>query len=162
MDYILNYITQFSPFVQNLLASFVFLILSWFFQKVVKKSKAKGSEVLENFSRLDVVKHILHKEFVTSTDFQKSAFGASIALLMASRWIFRCGLILIFFFGVNSIMNGNWLYILASWFSFNSLYAGYDWVKDSSDPEAISHVSDEVREEVYAEFSIQQHEEIEN
>lgn len=149
MEFILNYIESLSPFIQSLAGSAVFLFSSWLFRYLFAKAKKGGTVFFDHYSRIDVIKHVLHKEYVNSTNIQHASYGASVALLQASRWLIRALLIAIFFVGLSSILNGNWLFVAASWFCFNATYEAFNWVKDTSNVSHISHVSEEKRKEVY-------------
>ncbi|MEH6626626.1 MAG: hypothetical protein V7739_09280 [Motiliproteus sp.] len=148
MDIVFSWIDSLTSFQQGILGSFVFAVTSWFTQKSLKKAKSTGSHFFEEYSKLDVVKHTLHKEYVRSNNIQLASFGATIALLQASRWIVGGGLILIFFFGLNSIFNKEWLLVAGAWFTFNCLLEAWNWVKDSSHPDNISHVPEDVALEI--------------
>jgi len=150
MDYILSCINELTSFQQSLLGSAVFAVSSWIIQRLFKKAKSSGSAFLETYSILDVYKHTLHKEYVRSSNIQLASFGASIALLQASRWVIRAVLILVFFFGVHSIVVRDWIYVAAAWFTFNCILEAWGWLKDSSDIKHISHVPEEKAKEIYA------------
>ena len=149
MDLIYTWINELSSFYQSILGAAVFSVSSWLVQKVYKKAKSSGSAFMEAYSELDVHKHVLHKEYVRSGDIQFASFGASIALLLAARWVLLGILIMVFFFGINSIVQGNWLYVAASWFTFNCMLEARNWLKDSSDPKNISHVPEETANKIY-------------
>ena len=153
MDQLLHYVENLSPFLQALLASAVFAVTSWIAQKAFKKAKASGSVLLREYLKLDVVKHILHRDYVHSNDLQKSSYGAAIALLFASRWILLGVLIMLFFFGINSLLNANWLFVAASWFCFNGVLEAYNWVKDSSKEKHIAHVPEDIKREMFTRLT---------
>tara|TARA_R110000823_G_scaffold105124_17_gene223473 strand:- start:1376 stop:1807 length:432 start_codon:yes stop_codon:yes gene_type:complete len=118
----------------------VFAFSSWLLQKTAKKVKESGSKFWSSYSRLDVVKHTLHKEYIHSNNIQLASFGATIALLQACRWLLLGILILVFFFGIHSIINRDWLLVASYWFAFNCVLEARNLVKDTSDPKHISHV----------------------
>lgn len=149
MDQIYTWIDSLSAFHQGMLGTAVFSISSWVAQKAYKKAKSSGSAFMTEYSKLDVHKHVLHKEYVRSGNIQYSSFGASIALLLAARWAMLGILIMVFFFGVNSIVQGNWLYVASAWFTFNCMLEARNWLKDSSDPKHITHVPEETVNEIY-------------
>ena len=148
MDGILEHINGLSPFVQGLLGSAVFAISSILLQRVMNRAKKSGSEIFRVFARLDMVRHILHKDYVNSRDLQRSSYGSAVAMLFAFRWMLGGFLIAIFFIGVHSIINGNWLFVAASWFCFNCFLEAHNWVKDTGHEKHISHVPDEVQADV--------------
>lgn len=160
MDIIYSWIENLSPFNQSLLAAAIFSISSWIIQRLYKKAKSSGAQFLSIYSELDVHKHILHKEYVRSGNIQLASYGASIALLLAARWIMLGVLILVFFFGINSIIQGNWLYVIAAWFTFNCMLEARNWLRDSSNPEHISYIPKDVVNRVYDSWK--QKAEIEN
>jgi hypothetical protein len=144
MDYIYTWINELSSFHQSLLAAAIFSATSWLVQKLYKKAKSGGSAFMAIYSELDVHKHLLHKEYVRSGNIQTASYGASIAMLLAARWGMRGVLIAIFFFGVNAIVERNWLFVVGAWFTFNCMLEAWNWLKDTSDPKHISHVPEEV------------------
>lgn len=87
MDLIYSWINELSSFHQSILGAAVFSVSSWFVQKAYKKAKSSGSAFMEAYSELDIHKHVLHKEYVRSGNIQYASFGASIALLLAARWV---------------------------------------------------------------------------
>jgi hypothetical protein len=149
MDLIYTWIDGLSSFSQSLLGAAVFSVSSWLVQRIYKKAKASGSAFMTVYSELDVHKHVLHKEYVRSGNIQYASFGASIALLLAARWVMIGILIMVFFFGIHSIVESDWLYVAAAWFTFNSMLEARNWLKDSSDPKHISHVPKETAEKIY-------------
>lgn len=149
MDAILAWIDTLSSFEQNLIASAAFGLTSLIFQALAKKARSKGSKIMKVFAELDVSKHVLHKEYVRSTNMQLASFGASVAMLQAARWVVRGMLVMIFFFGIHSIVYSDWLYVAAAWFTFNCILEASNWLKDSSSEKSISHVPDEVKNRIY-------------
>lgn len=148
MEELLIEIESLSPFVQSLLAAVVFGFSSLVIQWASHKAKSKGSWLLREYSRIDVGRHILHRDFVNSSEIVKSSYGATVATLFALRWILIGFLTAIFFVGVHSIVNSNWLFLAASWFCFNSFLEAYNWAKDSSGEKYIKHVPEELLTEV--------------
>ncbi|MEZ8138917.1 V3/V1b-type arginine vasotocin receptor [Vibrio splendidus] len=140
MELILNWIGQLNSFYQGLLGSAVFAISSWVVQKLFNKTKSSGSEFLEAYSTLDVHKHLLHKHYVRSKDIQLASYGSSIALLIAARWVLLAFMCLIFVFGVQSALDGKWLYVIGAWVSFNYMFEARNWVKDSGSDASIAHI----------------------
>ena len=162
MDIIYSWINSLSAFHQSLIGATVFSATSWLLQKIFKKAKSSGATFMTVYSELDVHKHVLHKEYVCSGNIQYASFGASIALLLAARWVILGILILVFFFGINSIANGDWLYVAAAWFTFNCMLEARNWLKDSSDPKHISHVPEETATKIYKALKPQEPTNIEN
>lgn len=148
MDQVFNWIDGLTSFQQSLLGCLVFAFTSWLLQKITKKAKESGSKFWSSYSKLDVVKHTLHKEYIHSNNIQLASFGATLALLQASRWVLLGFLILIFFFGIHSITNRDWLLVAACWFTFNCILEARNWVKDTSDPKHIRHVPEEIAAEI--------------
>jgi len=149
MDLIFNWIEGLSPFQQSILGSMVFAFSSWLLQKVVKKAKSSGTAFLEAYSEIDVHKHVLHKEYIRSGNIQLASYGATVAILLSARWVMLGILILVFFFGINSLLQANWLYVAAAWFTFNCMLEARNWLKDSSDAGTISHVPEETVSKIY-------------
>jgi hypothetical protein len=149
MEYIFSWINELTSFQQSFLGSAAFAVSSWIIHRLFKKAKSSGAAFLEAYSILDVYKHTLHKEYVRSQNIQLASFGASIALLQASRWVVRGVLTLVFFFGVHSIVARDWIYVAAAWFTFNCMLEAWGWLKDSSDTKHISHVPNEKAQEIY-------------
>ncbi|EGQ9635555.1 V3/V1b-type arginine vasotocin receptor [Vibrio vulnificus] len=143
MDFVLNWIDQLSSFNQGLLGSAVFAISSWFVQKVFSKAKSSGSEFLDAYITLDVHKHVLHKHYVRSKNIQMASYGSSIALLLAARWVILAFMSLIFVFGVQSALDGKWLYVVGAWVSFNYMFEARNWVKDSGTDKSVAHIDQE-------------------
>ena len=148
MDSILGWIEQLSPFLQGVLGSAVFAFTTFIAQKVIKKSKSSGAKFLDAYKTLDVHKHLLHKHFVRSGEPQMVTFGVSVALLQSARWLVLALMIMIFVFGVQSAVDGRWFYVAGAWFSFNSMFEAWNWVKDSSNVKSVEHVSQEKIDEV--------------
>ena len=155
MDSILEFIHSFSPFEQSMIGSTVFLVSTWLIRTLFNKAKKGGSIFLSEYSKIDVVKHTLHKEYINTTDMQLSTFGSTIALLHASRWLIRALLICIFFVGISSFLASNWLVLLASWFCFNCVLEANSWVKNSSSDKSVSHVPEDIKNEIYEKFKPQ-------
>lgn len=148
MGLILDWVNGLSSFQQSILGSFIFAVTSWIAQAAFKKAKSRGADFWAAYSKLDVVKHSLHKEYVNSNNIQLASFGARFAVLHALRWVLRAALIMVFFFGINSIVNREWFLIAAVWFTFNCLLEAWNWVKDSSSPKHIEHVPKDVASEI--------------
>ncbi|UDM63454.1 hypothetical protein KIJ96_21065 (plasmid) [Pseudoalteromonas piscicida] len=140
MDFILNWIDQLNSFYQGVLGSAVFAISSWFAQKIFTKAKSSGSEFLNAYITLDVHKHVLHKHYVRSKNIQMASYGSSIALLNAARWAILAFMSLIFVFGVQSALDGKWLYVVGAWVSFNYMFEARSWVKDSGTGKSVAHI----------------------
>lgn|SRR5690606_29645459 len=162
MDYIYGWIDSLSAFHQSIIGAAVFSFSSLIVQGIYKKAKSSGSAFMEAYSKLDVHKHVLHREFVRSGNIQYASFGASIALLLAARWVMAGVLILVFFFGINSIVQENWIYVAAAWFTFNCMLEARNWLKDSSDPKHISHVPENTVKEIYSALKPQESAHIES
>jgi hypothetical protein len=144
MDSIYSWVNSLSAFHQSLLGAAVFSVSSWLLQKAYKKAKSGGSAFWAAYSEVDVLKHVLHKEYVRSGNMQYASYGTSIALLQAARWVMSGILTLVFFFGVNAIAKREWLFVAAAWFTFNCMLEARNWLKDSSDEKHISHVPEEI------------------
>jgi len=143
LEQIFYWIEQLSSFQQSLLGSAVFAISSYFIQKLFKKAKSSGSAFLDAYTDFDVHKHLLHKHYVRSKDIQMSSYGSSIALLLAARWVLLGVMVLIFVFGVQSALEGKWLYVIGAWVSFNYMFEARTWVKDSGDDASVRHIKPE-------------------
>ena len=151
---VFTYVEGMSAFKQSLLAAFVFAVTSFIFRLIVLKVKEKSASVLEEQSRRDVVRHILHKDYIYSSDMNISSFGVSMALLLSFRWILLGCLILIFFFGIKSMLNADWLYFAAAWFAFNCFFEARSWVKDCSSDKYIKNIPEEIKEDVLKKFEV--------
>ncbi|RTR40150.1 V3/V1b-type arginine vasotocin receptor [Shewanella canadensis] len=162
MSSILEVINSYSPFEQSLIGSAVFLFSSWLVRLIFKKAKNSGAHLFHEYSKIDVVKHTLHKEYINTNNMQFSTFGSSMALLHASRWVIKALLISVFFVGLSSILKGDWLYVVASWFSFNCILEANSWVKDSSSDECVSHVPEDVKNDIYNRLKPQLNEHVES
>ncbi|MBY8080213.1 V3/V1b-type arginine vasotocin receptor [Vibrio fluvialis] len=152
MEQIFEYIDSLSSFQQGLLGSAVFAFSSWLIQKLSKKAKSSGLSFFESYSRLDVLRHVVHKHYINSNNIHEVSYGSSLVLLRAFEWIIRAFLILIFFFGIHSLVNEQWLFVAASWFSFNCALEGFNWVKDSSSVKSISYIDEDKREQLVNDF----------
>jgi len=161
MEIILNWIEGLSSFQQSILGSAVFAFSSWLIQKIAKKAKSSGSAAMKAYAELDVHKHVLHKEYVRSGNIQLASYGASIAMLLAARWVMLGILIFLFFFGIDSLIQGQWLYVVAAWFTFNCMLEARNWLKDSSNDETIAHIPDETISRIYENLRPKSREEVE-
>jgi len=161
MEIILNWIEGLSSFQQSILGSAVFAFSSWLIQKIAKKAKSSGSAAMKAYAELDVHKHVLHKEYVRSGNIQLASYGASIAMLLAARWVMLGILIFLFFFGIDSLIQGQWLYVAAAWFTFNCMLEARNWLKDSSNDETIAHIPDETISRIYENLRPKSREEVE-
>ena len=162
MNIIFDWINSLTSFQQSLLGSLIFAITSWVAQKAFQKAKSTGSKFWSDYSRLDVIRHFLHKEYVNSNNIMLSNFGTTFVLLQAFRWIIRGALVLIFFLGIRAIINRDWLLIAAAWFTFNCMLEAWNWIKDSSNPNQISHVPEEFAAEVIESLKPKQNKGIES
>jgi hypothetical protein len=159
---ILEIINGYTPFEQSLIGSAVFLFSSWLFRVIFNKAKSSGKVFFKEYSRIDVIKHTLHKEYINTNNMQFSTFGSAIALLHASRWLIRALLIFIFFSGLSSILKGDWLFVAASWFCFNCVLEANNWVKDSSSESSVAHVPEDIKNEIYDKFKPQLNSEVQS
>lgn len=155
MDSILEFIHSYSSFEQSIIGAAVFCFSTWLIRIIFNKAKKGGSIFLSEYSKIDVVKHTLHKEYINTTDMQLSTFGSTVALLYASRWLIRALLICIFFVGISSFLESNWLALLASWCCFNCVLEANSWVKNSSANRSVSHVPENMKKEIYEKFEPQ-------
>ncbi|WP_105170258.1 V3/V1b-type arginine vasotocin receptor [Pseudoalteromonas sp. T1lg24] len=162
MSSILEIINSYTPFEQSLIGSAVFLFSSWLFRTIFNKAKSSGKIFFKEYSKIDVVKHTLHKEYINSNNMQFSTFGSSIALLHASRWLIKALLIFIFFSGLSSILNADWLFVAVYWFCFNCVLEANSWVKDSSSESSVSHVPEDLKNEIYDKLKPQPIETVES
>ncbi|HGZ6767487.1 TPA: V3/V1b-type arginine vasotocin receptor [Vibrio parahaemolyticus] len=152
MEQLFEYIDSLSSFQQGLLGSAVFAFSSWFVQKLSRKAKSSGLAFFESYSRLDVLRHVVHKHYINSNNIHEVSYGSSLVLLRAFEWIIRAFLIMIFFFGIHSLVNEQWLFVAASWFSFNCALEGFNWVKDSSHVKSVSYIDEDKREQLVNDF----------
>lgn len=152
MQQVIGYIDGLSPFIQGLLGTALFAFSSWVFQQAFKRAKTSGSVFFREYSKLDMVRHVVHRYYVNSNDFQRSSYGATIALLFAARWILIGILIVTFIVGIDALLNGRWLFLAASWLCFNCFLEAYNWVKDTSDEKSIAHVADDIKEEILTQL----------
>lgn len=143
MSVIVDSINSLGSFEQSFLGACAFAITSIVVQWLYRKAKAAGGQFWDAYTELDVQKHILHKHYVRSSNVQLASYGSSIALLIAARWASLSVLALLFAFGVNSLIIGNWIYVVGSWISFNWMLEARNWIRDSSDPKSISHVDEQ-------------------
>lgn len=159
-DQLIETIESYSPFVQGLIASITVAISIYLFQVIVQKLKNKGLVFIDAYSKLDVIKHVLHKEYINTQNVHLSTFGATIALLHASRWLLLAILIADFFAAISFIINRDWLLALAAWFVFNCVFEAYRWVRDSSNDKTISHIPEDIKAELYERYKPKQNKDV--
>lgn len=148
IEYIFTYIDGLTSFQQGLLGSAVFAFTSWLARKIYKKIKSSGIQTFHAYSELDVLRHVLHKHYISSTNIHEVSYGASLVLLRSFEWFIKATLTMTFFFAVDSIFQSQWLYVVASWFTFNCLLEAHNWVKDSSREKAVSYIEENKRDEL--------------
>lgn len=148
MEQLLNYIDGMSSFKQGLLGSATFAVSSWLIQKLYSKIKKSGLKFFDSYSKIDVLRYVLHKNYVNSNNIHTVTYGISFVLLQSFRWALKGILIMLFFLGVNSILNAQWLFLAASWFTFNCFLEAHNWLKDSSNDKSISYIEESKRNEI--------------
>lgn len=146
---IIEIIEQQSPFIQGLIASAVFGLSVWIVRAIFRKASKSGGVFLKRYQQNLLAKHWLHRYYVNSDDQYRFSMGFNFVVLQSLRWMIRGILISIFFFGVGSILEGDWLYVASSWFVFNCFLEAGQWVKDSSNEREIENFDEDVKKEYF-------------
>lgn len=146
---IIQLIDQQSPFVQSLIAATVFAVSVWLMRVAIKMVGRTGSRFLRDYQRILLTKHWLHKYYVNSNDQYRFSLGFNVVVLQSLRWVVRGLLIFIFFLGVNSLLNSEWLWAICSWLVFNSFLEASQWLKDVSSESDISKVDEDIKKEFF-------------
>ncbi|PSS72116.1 hypothetical protein AYI88_15210 [Shewanella algae] len=150
LEFIINWFDGLHPFFQNLCAAAAFAIASWLLRILAGKIKRSGSEFFVAYQKMDMYKHLVHKELVSSSELVNFSKGYFIITLEAFRWAFKAVLIPIFFLGVSAIVNGDWWMLLCYWFMLNCMLEASTWLKDKSSESEISYINEEIKEEFYS------------
>lgn len=144
---IIDLIEQQSPFIQGLIASAIFGITVWLLRVILKKSAKSGVEFLNAYQEITMLRHLIYKDYVKSDDIYKYTQGFNFVVLQILRWFLIGVLIVVFFLGVNAILNSQWVWAICSWFAFNSFFEAYQWSKDSSDEKTIKNINEDIKNE---------------
>lgn len=139
-----------SPFVQGLIASAVFALSVLILRIIAKLATKSGSALFKSYQKQLLTRHWLHKNYVNSNNILLYTQGFNFVVLQTVRWVLRGTLIIIFFLGVNSIVNKEWLWAICSWFSFNAFLEAFEWAKDSSSEEFIDKIDEDIKNEFFA------------
>jgi len=153
IDNILQMIESQSPFLQGLIAATIFAFTTWLFRVLKRKALKSGSKFMQEYQKLELTKHYIHKNYVRGQSIEVVNHGINIVSFQAFRFSILAVLVIILFWGINSILNENWLYVVASWFSFNLFFEAHTWLKDKSNPNVIDGISDDIKENFYSSLS---------
>ncbi len=148
MNDILNKISQLSPFLQGLLAAAVFALSIWLLQVALNRAKRSGKKFVNFYSRDILFKHWVHKRLVRSNQLNYFTFGHFYIFTESFRWIIRAGLTLVFFFGVISLLNAEYLAVLAYYLAFNCLLEASSWLRDWSSDDEVKFINEDLKNEV--------------
>lgn len=146
---IINWIESQSAFTQGLMASAIFGSTIWLMRKLLNKVGEMGSAFMKDYQKLLLTRHWLHKHYVKSDNLYLYTQGFNFIMLQTIRLALLGILIILFFLGVNSILNKNWLWVACSWFAFNAFLESYQWAKDSSNEKLIEKIDEDVKKELF-------------
>ena len=142
-------IEQQSPFVQGLIASAVFAGSALLLRAIYRRVSKSSSRIFGEYQRGLLGKHWLHKYYLNSENPHLLLVGFSIIVLQTFSWIVRGLLIFSFFLGINSLLNGEWLWAACAWFLFNCFLEALQWIKDKSKDEDVAHIDDEIKKQFF-------------
>ena len=112
-----------------------------------------GAKFLRSYQELLLIRHWLHKEYVNSENILNYTKGFNFVVLNVIRWTLRAALIFVFFFGVESLLERNWVWVGCSWLVFNALFEAYQWAKDSSNEVHIRKIDEGLKSEFFAKYT---------
>lgn len=136
----LTWIEAQSPFVQGLLGSAVFALSLWLLSRAKAAGLRHGGRLMTAYTELMVIKHIVHKHFVRSSNAVTSTNGMAFAMFMALRFSAYGGMVATFFYFLDSMLNAAWLHVAGAWVLFNCLLEAHTWVRDSTNSKLIAVV----------------------
>lgn len=148
IDIALEFIENLSPFIQGVLGSAAFAVLLWIARVVTRGLGKTGKSYFKVISHDLVMKHILHKRFINSDNLYSQIWANFFALRQALRGFIKASAMFVFFAGVNALLEGNWLLLAGLFLALNGLIEAGSWLKDTSDEKHISHLDQEVRDEL--------------
>lgn len=151
---VLTWIEHLSPFLQGVLGSAGFAFILWAsrraFRIALRVLKTQSRTFSRGYSEDLLSKHYVHKNLVQSGNLCKFSFGHFLIFTESFRWILRGVLILVFFFGVFSILDGNLLKLLAYYLTFNCLFEAHRWLRDWSSESHIEKLDEDIKKEFFA------------
>lgn len=153
MENINLFVDKLSPFWQGIVGSAVFaglaLLLRLFLRLGSRLSSYFGVRILRAYSNDILFKHWTYKDYVNSRELVLFSYGHFYVIMHALRWATKSGLFLVFFFGVASMMEKNWLHFVAYYLAFNCLLEASSWLKDRSAEKDIKHIDPKTKEEFF-------------
>lgn len=147
---LLSYIEGLSAFIQSILGGAVFAAVLYLSRVALSFLRRTGSTAIRLFAKDMLLKHWVHKTYVSSTDPTLATLGHLFIVAESMRWFARAALILVFFFGVWALMNREWVFLLASYFSFNAFLEASRWLKNWAKDEEVAFISEEIKQEFNA------------
>jgi|GEM_PF-1826838 len=146
---VILFFDKLSPFWQGIAGSAAFAAATIIFQasrRLLGRIAGKfGGAMLESYSYNLLFKHWVYKEYATSTAISALSQGNFFIIRKVFHWTLQGILFLIFFFGVASILNREWLHCLGHYFAFNCFLEGYLWTKDTSDEVNIQKIDENIK-----------------
>ncbi len=152
MTELLDYINGLSPFTQGLAASAVFAIAVMLLRILMRLLRHGGKSAFRVISRQSVIKHIIHRDFVSSGRLPEFTWGHLLIIRQALQNTIQAIAVLVFVAGVAAILSGEWFQVGGYYIAFNLLFEASSWLKDWSSEKEISAFDEEITSELLSKF----------
>jgi hypothetical protein len=153
MENINLFVDKLSPFWQGIVGSAVFDSLALLLRLFLRLGSRLASHFGVKIQHDILFKHWTYKDYVKSSELVLFSYGHFYVIMHVLRWATKSGLFLVFFFGVASMMEKNWLHFAAYYFAFNCLLEASSWLKDRSAEKDIKHIDPKIKEEFFQSIS---------
>jgi len=152
MSTLLEQFDKLHSFYQQLIVAAIFASLLWIGGKLLSFvfSLSKDWQRSQDVDRLQ--KHWLHKYYVNTGGMYFFTQGYLFILKKASERVLAAFLLLIFYFGITSLINGSWLGFVFAYLAFSSLWEARSWLQDQSSDAAIAGIDPTFAKEVLDRF----------
>lgn len=155
MDQIIQYIDNLSSFEQNLLAPAVFMLGVVLLRALLKLLKFGGKSSVRIYSKTAVLKHIIYKNYVSSSRMADFTWGYMFVLCQVLQYLVLAAGILVFIFGVKAFLDSEWFIFIGYFIAFNYIFEANSWLQDWSSEKKIRMIDEEIKKEMLPEENTQ-------
>lgn len=147
-----KYLDSLGPFAQGVLGSAAFAIAVIIGRLLLRAGRLGGKSFFRFMSHDLVMKHILHKKYVNSQRIYYALWGNFFIITQALRRLIIASAILVSIFGIESLLDHQWLRLAAYYLVLNALIEADSWLRDRSDEKHIAHLDPEVKAELLSKY----------
>lgn len=152
MSEIFNWLSNMSSFVQSVLGSAVFTLILWLVTNLRKWAISYNKTRKEQKDISVLMKHYIHKYYVTSNGLYYFTQGNLLILGEAFKCLLVAILIATYYIGINALINGDILQLVFIVVIDLYLHEAYGWMKDTSSEDYIKNIDPELKEKIFSKL----------